>query len=176
MRTITFAALFALGACAVTAPQPCGCLPPRPQPIAPVAPVVVAAGVHEPDLVLRALEAGCRDMGAPDARVDLAQRDGWLRIVPESAYANCAVEVEGPSDRIAAMDEVLLAYAEALDLTWNVRDSRPLWNADGRREIKRTRGETGLGEPEMSWTFVEVLEASDRITTLRLEWQPAPGN
>ncbi|HEV7227529.1 hypothetical protein [Brevundimonas sp.] len=169
MRPIAFAALIALSACAA-APRPaCGCLPPRPDP---TAPTPVLSPEAEALLVIEALETGCRDMGTPAAPTREALSNGWVRVIPATPYVPCAVEVDGPSARITAVDEALLAHAEAMDLTWNVRDSYPLWT-DGRRVVRRVRGENGLGEPEMGWTFTQFEAPSQTTTTLRIEWRPA---
>lgn len=161
MRPVVFAALIALSACTAS---------PRPNQTEPL-PTLSVDG--EALLVVRALEAGCRTPGTPDAPTRRALSEGWIRIIPETEYVPCAVEVDGPSARIAAVNDALLAYAQGLDLTWNVRDSRPLWSADGRRVIRRTRGESGQGEPEMTWTFTEFQAPTEEVTTLRVEWEPA---
>lgn len=161
MRPVAFTAVIALSACAV-APRP-----------GPTVPMPVPSPEGEARLVVQALETGCRDIGKPDAVTGMAMSEGWIRLIPATEYVHCAVEVDGPSARIAAVNDALLAYAQGLDLTWNVRDSRPLWSADGRRVIRRTRGESGQGEPEMTWTFTEFQAPTEEVTTLRVEWEPA---
>jgi len=170
MRPVAFAALIALSACAAVPRPACGCLPPRPHPTAP-APVL--APEAEALLVIEALETGCRGMGTPGELTRRALSDGWVGVIPAGPYVPCAVEVDGPSARTAAVDEALLDHAEAMDLTWNVRDSYPLWR-DGRRVVRRVRGESGLGEPEMGWTVTQFEAPSEEATTLRIEWRPAP--
>lgn len=171
MRPVAFVCLIALSACAAVPRPACGCLPPRPDPIVP-APVL--APEAEALLVIEALETGCGGMGTPGDVTRRALDDGWIRVIPATQYVPCAVEVDGPSARLASVDEALLAHAEATDLTWNVRDSYPLWN-DGRRTVRRVRGESGQGEPEMAWTFTQFEAPSETTTTLRIEWRPAPG-
>jgi hypothetical protein len=167
MRPIVFAALISLSACATAAPRPaCGCLPPRPEP---VMPMPILSPESEALLVIEALETGCRGMGTPGGLLRIAQSEDRIRVIPKTQHVSCAVEVDGTSARTAATDAALLAYADSQDLTWNVRDSHPIWS-DGRRVVRRVRGESGQGEPEMSWSFTQFEAPSDTITTLRIEW------
>ena len=165
MRLAVLAAALTVGACAVAAPRPsCGCAPPPQPPLPTLSPEGEAA------LVVQALETGCRGQGSPDAFLLRAQGEGWLRLA--SGPGVCTVEADGPPARVAAIDRALLDHAGRLDLTWNVRDAHGA-PAEGRREVRRTRGEHGLGEPEMTWRFVEMTAEKTETTTLRLEWSDA---
>ena len=167
MRLAVIAAALTLGACAVAVPRPsCGCvLPPQP-------PLPTLSGEGEAALVVQALETGCRGQGAPDAYLTRARLEGWLEVTRGARV--CTIEAEGPPARIAAIDAALLAYAAELNLAWNVRDSRGA-ATDGGREVRRTRGEHGQGEPEMTWRFVEAPPERAGMTGLRLEWsEPRP--
>lgn len=166
MRPLVLFAVIGLSACAA-APRPaCGCLPPRPDP---VEPVLVLSPESEALMVMEVLDSGCRGGGTPSSVSGPARSAGWIRFIPAGSQGVCTVEVDGPPERIAAVDAALLTWGRTLELTWNVRDTYPLWE-NGRRTVRRVRGEHGQGEPEMSWTFVEFETPDSEVTTLRIAW------
>lgn len=169
MRPILLLTVLTLGACAVVPRPACGCLPPA----APDMPLPTLSPADEAAIVIDALEFACLKEEEPSVFVQGAVQAGWLRQgTPNAAFgaASCGIEVEGPPERIAAVDAALIAWAEGRDLTWNVRDSIGFWD-EGRRTIRRVRGEHGQGEGELAWRFVEFQEPG-RASGLRLDWSP----
>ena len=167
MRSLVFAAVIGLSACAA-APRPaCGCLPS----VQPDMPLPTMSAAEEAAVVTDALEFACLKEKEPTVFVRGAVQAGWLKqgAVPEGTQ-DCAIEVTGPAGRIAAVDAALVAWAERRGLTWNVRDADGFWD-EGRRTVRRTRGEHGQGEGELSWRIVEFEDVTHE-RGLRLEWSP----
>lgn len=162
-------AALTLGACIIIPRPSCGCLPPQP----PEAPLPTMSAAEEAAVVIDALEFACLKEEEPSVFVEGAVQAGWLRQgTPDPVFGAgaCGIEVEGPAERIAAVDRALVAWTDERSLTWNVRDAVGFWD-EGRRTIRRVRGEHGQGEGELSWRFVEHQEPG-RATGLRLDWAP----
>lgn len=165
MRPLVFAAVVALSACAAVPRPACGCLPPA----QPEMPLPAMSPADEAAIVVDALRFACLKEAEPTVFVRGAVQAGWLQQgAPSRGVQGCAIEVTGPAERIAAVDAALIDWAEGRGLTWNVRDANGFWS-EGRRTIRRVRGEHGQGEGELSWQVVEFEDVT-RERGLRLEW------